>query len=174
MTMKLSPILIPGAFGAVAVMVASRAVDEQGVSAFQTPIIFPLLWMAKRLTQHRPPRVGSSTPHIPLMPPLASRLKSIVTIKDKNDNIDKLVDWLDDMDGTLSSVKVETNSQGLRGLYAKKDLRSGEIIVEIPYDAALLVGEESCIQSICLHIFSLMHLISIHETATYVCIIIKR
>eukprot|EP00578_Thalassiosira_sp_NH16_P022768 CAMPEP_0181099468 /NCGR_PEP_ID=MMETSP1071-20121207/12675_1 /TAXON_ID=35127 /ORGANISM="Thalassiosira sp., Strain NH16" /LENGTH=1067 /DNA_ID=CAMNT_0023182131 /DNA_START=67 /DNA_END=3270 /DNA_ORIENTATION=+ len=128
---------------AVAVMMDAWAVDEQvmiGVTAFQTPIIFPLLWMTKRLTQQY--HIGS-VPHYPLIPPLASRLKSFVAIKDgqKNDRTGKLVEWLDEMEGSSSAVKIESNSQGLRGLYAKKAMRSGDVIVEIPYNAALLVGD---------------------------------
>eukprot|EP00571_Detonula_confervacea_P004338 CAMPEP_0172320844 /NCGR_PEP_ID=MMETSP1058-20130122/41591_1 /TAXON_ID=83371 /ORGANISM="Detonula confervacea, Strain CCMP 353" /LENGTH=1076 /DNA_ID=CAMNT_0013036199 /DNA_START=99 /DNA_END=3329 /DNA_ORIENTATION=+ len=126
-------------------LAAWTVVDDQVkvVSAFQSPIIFPLLWIARRLTPQN--RVGFS--QFSIIPPLASRLKStFMAIKDesqKNDSTEQLIEWLDDIKegGRPSLVNIETNSQGLRGLFANKDIKSGEIIVEVPYDAALLVGD---------------------------------
>ncbi|KAL7540232.1 hypothetical protein ACHAXR_009958 [Thalassiosira sp. AJA248-18] len=117
------------------------AEQTKAIPAFQTPIIFPLLWMAKRLTQHR--RIGFSQQLIPLMPPLASRLKSIVSIghNKMDDNIEQLFDWLDDMEGSSSHVKIDSNNQGLRGMYATKDIKRGQIVIEIPFDAALMTGD---------------------------------
>ena len=105
------------------------------VSSFQTPIMFPLLWKGKSLTQ---------------MHTLAI-LKSSVAIRDgqkKNGSTEKLVKWLEDGRGFSSSVTVDTNSQGLRGLYAKNYIKSGQIIVEVPYNSALLVGDTTWINEV--------------------------
>eukprot|EP00581_Thalassiosira_minuscula_P008936 CAMPEP_0183707122 /NCGR_PEP_ID=MMETSP0737-20130205/3770_1 /TAXON_ID=385413 /ORGANISM="Thalassiosira miniscula, Strain CCMP1093" /LENGTH=1065 /DNA_ID=CAMNT_0025934703 /DNA_START=20 /DNA_END=3217 /DNA_ORIENTATION=+ len=128
---------------AVAMSAWTAAQQVKPSAAFQTPIIFPLLWMAKRLTQHH--RIG--TPPLPFMMPLSTTLKSIAGAKDNlqttdSDSAERLVEWLNELEGaSLSSVKIDANSQGLRGLYATKDIRSREVLVEIPYEAALLVGD---------------------------------
>ena len=77
------------------------------------------------------------------MPPFAT-----LTIPNnkKNDSTDKMIQWLEGIEdggGSFSSsVKVDSDARtGLRGLFATKDIKSGEIIVEIPYNAALLVGD---------------------------------
>jgi hypothetical protein len=61
----------------------------------------------------------------------------------KNESTDKLIEWLDTKSGFSSLVKVDTNNQDLRGLYATKDIRSGQIIVDVPYSTALLVGDST-------------------------------
>lgn len=131
---KLSPAL-PGV--AAAFMMAALTWTE--AAAFQTPIIFPLLWIAKRLTQDltQDPRIGSR------QIPIISSLKGFVGTKDgqKDDDAKMLVEWLNSFEGMSSSVKIDTNAQGLRGLYATRDIRKGEDLVEIPYEAALLVGD---------------------------------
>jgi hypothetical protein len=97
--------------------------------------MFPLLWKGKSLTQ---------------MHTLAI-LKSSVAIRDgqkKNGSTEKLVKWLEDGRGFSSSVTVDTNSQGLRGLYAKNYIKSGQIIVKVPYNSALLVGDTTWINEV--------------------------
>ena len=126
MTKKRTFVSISFVVGAVAISTAS---------AFNT--IFPLLWMP---TQQQN-RIGGS--FLPLMPPFAALAK----LTQKTDT-DKMMEWLKNIDcdgggksSTFSSsVKVDTKS-GLRGLYATKNINKGEIIVEIPYNAALLVGD---------------------------------
>ena len=60
-----------------------------------------------------------------------------------NESTDKLIEWLETKSGFSSLVAVDTNNQGLRGLYATKDIKSGQIIVAIPYSSALLVGDST-------------------------------
>ncbi len=82
------------------------------------------------------------------MPPLSSSAKSLVGIKKdgrrkKDDKeTEALVEWLNRMKGDKwwSSVRINANVQGLCGLYATRDVGSGEVLVEIPYKSALLVG----------------------------------
>ena len=108
------------------------------VLSFQAPIAFPLPRMGKRSERQR--RLGEQ---FPVMPTLFI-LKRYVAMRDgweKNGGTDELVDWLEDRRGFSSSVIVNTNSQGLRGLYAKNDIRTGQIIVEVPYNSALLIGD---------------------------------
>lgn len=134
---------------------------ETSAAAFQAPINFPLLWVAKRLTTNnvrgvRRPVVGgaggrgggglaSPAPFsIPLMAPLSGIKGLVVSPMRKKDGTDRLVEWLGGGDGRgsfSSSVKVDTSDVGLRGLYATRDVRKGEILLEIPYGAALLVGD---------------------------------
>jgi len=95
------------------------------VSAFNT--IFPLLWIT---------RIG--------IPPQFAALNNILAVKETATNTDTMMRWLenDDSESFKSSVKIDNNRQtGLRGLYATKDINKGEIIVEVPYNAALLVGD---------------------------------
>lgn len=61
----------------------------------------------------------------------------------KNESTDKLIEWLDTKSGFSSLVEIDTNNQDLRGLYATRDIRSGQIIVDIPYSSALLVGDST-------------------------------
>mmetsp|Transcript_23945 Transcript_23945/g.43087 ORF Transcript_23945/g.43087 Transcript_23945/m.43087 type:complete len:482 (+) Transcript_23945:76-1521(+) len=129
-------------------------------SAFQAPVIFPQLWMAKKRSTHTP--IGRSDSISPiltsLLPPLSSVKSSVgITTEDQqqqqqqqtnndNDNDDKtskaLIEWLNEMEGGLSSsVKIDDNGAGLRGLYATNDIRNRGTVVEIPYDYALQVGD---------------------------------
>ncbi|KAL9187041.1 hypothetical protein ACHAXT_010761 [Thalassiosira profunda] len=81
---------------------------------------------------------------IPRVPPLASVLQctAAATTAQRKEGCADMIDWLlEDFGGTSTSVTVDSNEQGLRGLHATKDARSGAIVVEIPYDAALLVGD---------------------------------
>jgi len=101
----------------------------KSISAFNT--IFPLLWIT---------RIG--------IPPQFAALHNILAVKETTKNTDTMMRWLENVDSESfkSSVKIDNNSQtGLRGLYATKDINKGEIIVEVPYNAALLVGDSlSC------------------------------
>mmetsp|Transcript_14271 Transcript_14271/g.30792 ORF Transcript_14271/g.30792 Transcript_14271/m.30792 type:complete len:500 (-) Transcript_14271:371-1870(-) len=127
-------------------------------SAFQAPpVIFPQLWMAKKRLTHTPiSRSGSIYPIRTSSLPLLSSVKSSVGItteeqqhqqtNNDNKNDDKtseaLIEWLNEMEGGLSSsVKIDDNGAGLRGLYATNDIRKGGTVVEIPYDYALQVGD---------------------------------
>jgi len=97
----------------------------KSISAFNT--IFPLLWIT---------RIG--------IPPQFAALNNILAVKETAKNTDKMMRWLENVDteSFKSSVKIDNNSQtGLRGLYATKDINKGKIIVEVPYNAALLVGD---------------------------------
>jgi hypothetical protein len=73
--------------------------------------------------------------------------KDCHTTISKNESTDQLITtcnvWLDTKSGFSSLVKVDTNNQDLRGLYATKDIRSGQIIVDVPYSTALLVGDST-------------------------------
>ncbi len=40
----------------------------------------------------------------------------------------------------MSLVQINADVRGLCGLYATRDIRLGEVLVEIPYESALLVG----------------------------------
>ena len=121
----------PVGAGIVAMAIVFSYTHITVVSAFNT--IFPLLWLTHRI---------GSPPFLPLIPPFAT-----LTIPNnkKNDSTDKMIQWLEGIDGGgsfSSSVKVDSDARtGLRGLFATKDIKSGEIIVEIPYNAALLVGD---------------------------------
>ncbi len=42
---------------------------------------------------------------------------------------------------SLSSMRINAKIRGLLGLYAMRDVRLGEVLVEIPYKSALLVGD---------------------------------
>lgn len=88
------------------------------------------------------------------MPTPLSVLKSITAINrdgsqtsrsDGDTKIEEMVEWLDsefDAGSTsTSSIKIDSNDQGLRGIYATKDIKKNGILIEIPYDAALLVGD---------------------------------
>ncbi|KAL3806738.1 hypothetical protein ACHAXA_000378 [Cyclostephanos tholiformis] len=99
--------------------------------------------MGKRLTQQR--RIGEPLPLIPTL----TILKNFVAIRDgknRNGGTEKLIEWLEYRRGFFSSVTVNTNSQGLRGLYAKNDIMAGQIIVEVPYNSALLVGDTAWVR----------------------------
>ncbi|KAL7551741.1 hypothetical protein ACHAWF_014928 [Thalassiosira exigua] len=131
------------------------------VVAFQTPIIFPLLWMAKRLTHRRIGGGGGGgggvvaglpapPPPLFLLPPLsalASGLRSLVAPPASSSSSSamaeaRLLSWLSSHGADVDAVSIRTDDdRGLRGLYAARDLRSGEIVVEIPYDAAVLTGD---------------------------------
>ncbi|KAL3811634.1 hypothetical protein ACHAXA_001391, partial [Cyclostephanos tholiformis] len=85
---------------------------------------------------------------LPLIPTLTI-LKNFVAIRDgknRNGGTEKLIEWLEYRRGFFSSVTVNTNSQGLRGLYAKNDIMAGQIIVEVPYNSALLVGDTAWVR----------------------------
>jgi hypothetical protein len=78
-------------------------------------------------------------------------LKSYVAMSDcqeKTGGTDKLVEWLEDRKGFSSSVIVNTNSQGLRGLYVKNDIKTGQIIVKVPYNSALLIGDTTWVRKV--------------------------
>lgn len=126
---------------ATVIAVCSTVDYHTKVASFQTP----LLWMGKSLKKRH--RIGEP---FPPMSTLAT-LKSFVAIRDgqkKKEITEKLVEWLEDGRGFSSSVTVDTNSQGLRGLYAKNDIMSGRIIVEVPYNSALLVGDTTWVNEV--------------------------
>ena len=52
----------------------------------------------------------------------------------------RLVQWLDEKGCSVSNVRIDTNDIGIRGLLANRDINQGEIIVNVPYPAALSVG----------------------------------
>lgn len=56
---------------------------------------------------------------------------------------DILIEWLTAMGskGIKTSIRIDTNCQGLRGLYANRDIKQRENVFEIPYEAALETGD---------------------------------
>lgn len=144
--------------------------------AFQTPIIFPLLWLSKQLktpnnrhnhqvavlsapSRHARGRQRlsrSSRPPPTLLPslsitPFFSALANIVATKITQSD-QKLLSWItqesSSSDSTATAAAIRNNIRidnhpktQLRGLFSQRDFRSNELIVEVPYHVALLVGD---------------------------------
>ena len=111
-------------------------------SAFQVPIIFPLIWIAKRAPS---PAELMRRPRLPSLPPILNFVALLDKSLRKPDGTEELVEWIEsaeDDGGRQPSVKIEIDTKnGLRGLYAKSDVRKGELLVEVSYNSALLVGD---------------------------------
>lgn len=115
-------------------------------SAFQVPIIFPLIWIARRAPS---PAELLRRPRLPSLPPLLNFVALLDKSLKRPDGTERLVEWIESAEeddgggfGRRPGVKIEIDTKdGLRGLYATSDVRRGELLVEVSYSAALLVGD---------------------------------
>ncbi|KAK1739253.1 SET domain-containing protein [Skeletonema marinoi] len=144
--------------------------------SFQTPIIFPLLWLSKQLTSNKnnnpllfsPPPSHRRSYRLPppslrinairtttrqplqrfpafILTPFSALFNIVATKLDPKVGDKKLLSWItqesDSSSGT-SSISIDTHpTTQLRGLFATRDIRPNELIVEVPYHLALNVGD---------------------------------